>query len=237
MAKKIIDYYDEFSGWYDNERFKGYHAFIDNLEYSCLEPYCTNKKVLEAGCGTGLILQRISKVTSSAYGIDISSGMLDKSIERGLNVQLGSLTEIPFDDDTFDTVYSVKVISHIEDLKKGLFEMARVTKVGGYVIPEFYNKLSIRYIIKLIRPGKKISNTTTDKEVFTKYYTLSEFNKYIPENLTLTKLFGVRIVTVLPGLHKVKLIAIPLSWIENKLAYSPLKYFGGFIVPVYTKKK
>ena len=181
MNNEAITYYDEFSNWYDNNRFIGYHAFIDNLEYSILEPYCAEKNVLEAGCGTGLILQRITAIASYACGIDISPGMLKKSQERGLDVQLGSITNLPFKENTFDTTYSVKVISHVQDLAKALKEMARVTKKGGFVIPEFYNKYSLRYLIKLLRPEKKISENTTDKKVFTQYYSMSSFAKFVPE--------------------------------------------------------
>ena len=49
------DYYDEFAAGYENERHHGYHALIDRLELAAVRPYALQKRVLEAGCGTGMI--------------------------------------------------------------------------------------------------------------------------------------------------------------------------------------
>ena len=53
-------YYDEFSNWYERDRGHGYHALIDDLEVEIATPYARDGRVLEVGCGTGLILSRLA---------------------------------------------------------------------------------------------------------------------------------------------------------------------------------
>ena len=141
-------YYDDFSTGYENERGRGYHGLIDDLEVEAVRDYVRGKRVLEVGCGTGLILERLAKYADEAVGIDLSPGMLDKARERGLTVEEASATDLPFDDESFDVVCSFKVLAHVPDIEKALVEIARVTRPGGYMFLEFYNPFSLRYVAK-----------------------------------------------------------------------------------------
>jgi len=131
------DYYDEFAAAYEARRRPndphGYHALIDDLEIEIVERYAKDKTVLECGCGTGLLLERIAHFAKRAQGIDLSPGMLDKARARGLDVREASVTSIPFPDASFDVACSFKVLAHVEDIRRALSEMARVTKPGGVV--------------------------------------------------------------------------------------------------------
>src|SRR5262245_18809063 len=95
-------YYDEFSASYERHRrpnhADGYHALIDDLEVELCERYGRNNDVLECGCGTGLILDRIAAFARRAAGIDLSPGMLSVASDRGLDVREGSVTDLPFRD-------------------------------------------------------------------------------------------------------------------------------------------
>ena len=79
-------YYDEFADWYERDRHRGYHRMLDDLEVETVKRYGAGTDVLEAGCGTGLILHRTAEFARSAVGIDLSSGMLKRARERGLDV-------------------------------------------------------------------------------------------------------------------------------------------------------
>src|SRR5690606_39017711 len=106
--------------------------------------YGTGKDVLECGCGTGLILERIARFARSASGIDLSPGMLEVAKRRGLDVQEGSITSLPFPDASFDVTCSFKVLAHVPDIGRALAEMARVTRPSGVILAEFYNPWSLR---------------------------------------------------------------------------------------------
>ena len=88
-------YYDDFAGWYERERHLPYHRMLDDLEVEIVARYAEDKQVLEVGCGTGLILDRVAHFARSACGIDLSGGMLARAAARGLAVAQASATELP----------------------------------------------------------------------------------------------------------------------------------------------
>ncbi|MGE3674123.1 MAG: class I SAM-dependent methyltransferase, partial [Polyangiaceae bacterium] len=157
-------YYDAFSKRYEALRGTndpgGYHELLDELEASFVERFATGRDVLEVGCGTGLVLSRIARFAKHAQGLDLSPGMLEKAKERGLDVTLGSATDLPFPDASFDVTCSFKVLAHVPDLEKALSEMARVTRPGGMVLAELYNPNSFRGVVKRYDPAREIAQKT-----------------------------------------------------------------------------
>ncbi len=127
-------YYIDFSKWYENERHHGYHAMLDRLELDILLPLAENRDILEVGCGTGLIMRGLEDTAKSMVGLDISPGMLEEARRRGFNVVEGNAEELPFEDESFDLVYSYKVLAHVPGIEKALREMARVLRPGAHMV-------------------------------------------------------------------------------------------------------
>ncbi len=89
--------------------------------------------ILDAGCGTGLMLQQMQDL-GHAEGVDIADEALDFCRKRGLdNVRRADLLQLPFAEDTFDVVTALDVLEHLDDDAGGLREMRRVLKPGGRV--------------------------------------------------------------------------------------------------------
>lgn len=235
MQKSNRDYYDEFANWYEKERHFGYHAMIDDLEMGTIEPYLDNARVLEVGCGTGLLLHRAAQRAEHAVGIDISAGMLQKAVERGLDAVQADATALPFDDNTFDLVYSFKVLAHVQDIQKALEEISRVTRRGGHMILEFYNPWSVRYLAKRLGGPQKISNATKESAVYTRWDNALDLERRMPENVRVVDYAGVRVFTPAAMAHKVPVLGGVLRKMEFAARDSMLKYFGGFLVVIAQK--
>ena len=230
-------YYDEFAGWYERERGRGYHQMLDDLEVALVERYGRGGDVLEAGCGTGLILERIAGFARSARGIDLSGGMLARAHARGLEVAQASVTALPYRDDSFDVVCSFKVLAHVSEIETALGEMARVTRPGGHVLAEFYNTRSLRYLVKRLKPPTAISEGSDDEAVFTRYDSAARFRSYLPSSLEWQTVRGVRIATPVAALHRVPLVGPFLGGVERALADAPVaRGFGGFLIAVARKR-
>lgn len=225
-------YYDDFSSHYDRGRDRGYHALVDDLEMSVVEPYARDRRVLEAGCGTGLMLARIEAVASRAVGVDLSSGMLARARDRGLTVVQGSITALPFADASFDTVCSFKVLAHVPDIDLALRELARVTRPGGHLVLEFYNRWSLRYLARAIAGARRIGASHDESDIPTRWDTPREIVGRLPRELSAIEIRGVRVVTPAAAVHRVGPISAIVGAAERLALDSPLRWFGGFLVVV-----
>jgi SAM-dependent methyltransferase len=93
--------------------------------------------VLDAGCGTGGLLRSLARAESSwrLQGLDFSELACELARERtGVAVTLGSVTELPFADATFDAVVSCDVLCQVEQPERALAEFRRVLRPGGAVM-------------------------------------------------------------------------------------------------------
>ena len=224
-------YYDDFAEWYERERHGGYHAMIDQLQTDLIKTHCVGKDILEIGCGTGMILKEIHPIAQKAKGIDISPGMLEQAKQRGLDVIEGSATDLPFNDASFDVVYSFKVLAHVEDIRKAMEEVSRVLKPGGIAALEFYNPRSIRGLIKKLKSPTAVSSQTNDEEVYTRYDTFSDIKSYLPSTLRVSQVHGVRVFTPAAFFHRLPVIGSTLRRLEWKARdHSFWSRFGGFMV-------
>jgi ubiquinone/menaquinone biosynthesis C-methylase UbiE len=232
-------YYDEFSAAYEAHRrpnqADGYHALIDDLEVELVRRYGEGKDVLECGCGTGLLLERFASFARAAKGIDLSPGMLSQALARGLDAVEGSVTQLPFDDASFDVTCSFKVLAHVPDIAKALAEMARVTRHGGVMLCEFYNPLSLRALAKRLGPAGKISAFTKESAVYTRFDAPWIIPRILPPGTRVETMRGVRIVTPSAAVYRVPVVKDLFRAAELRLADSPLGYFGGFYVAVIRK--
>ncbi|MCD4811328.1 class I SAM-dependent methyltransferase [bacterium] len=92
--------------------------------------------VLEIGSGTGFQLKFLKRHAKCAVGIDIKSSIFrENQIE---NIIEYDGRNIPFDDSSFDMVFSSNVLEHIRDIDGFLVEMKRVLKddgLGVHIMP------------------------------------------------------------------------------------------------------
>jgi SAM-dependent methyltransferase len=192
--------------------------------------------VLEAGCGSGLVLERLAREASLACGFDLSSGMVRQAQERGLRVLLGNITGIPFADGSFDVVCSFKVLAHVPEVGRAISELARVTAPGGRLLLEFYNPWSLRYLAKRLSGPGRISDARTEADVFTRWDSPAAVRQLLAPRLELEGFRGVRVFTPAAFVHRVPLLAGAMAALERLALDSPLGNFGGFLIAVARKR-
>lgn len=233
-------YYDAFSTDYERERGQndpgGYHELLDELEAGFVRRFGQSKDVLEVGCGTGLVLQRIREFAQRARGVDLSPGMLEKAKQRGLDVTLGSATALPFDANQFDVTCSFKVLAHVPEIEKALAEMARVTRPGGMVLAEFYNPFSLRGLAKRLGPAGAIAPGKNEHDVYTRFDSPARARELTPPGCVFVGARGVRITIPSAKLMKHPLGRSLFRAAEHALCDSPLKRLAGFYVAAYEKR-
>lgn len=100
------------------------------------------KKILEAGCGRGLISAEIAGHGAEVYLIDISAEALQIAERFFSSINLdaffihGDILDMPFGDSTFDVVWNAGVMEHFEDhlRVRAVRSIARAIKPGGFFI-------------------------------------------------------------------------------------------------------
>lgn len=93
---------------------------------------------IEIGCGDGMIGYSLSNSGKHVTAIDISSYRFDKRArEAGVKFFEMDASQLEFDNECFDFVFSFDAYEHVSDPKKVLSEALRVLKKGGHLYFEF----------------------------------------------------------------------------------------------------
>ena len=93
------------------------------------------EKILDIGCGTGLIGEQIKNKGNDVYGIDISKGAVANAKKRGVKAKAGDTNrEIPFKNNYFDGIILGEIIEHIMDTDDFLKKIKKKLKKKGYII-------------------------------------------------------------------------------------------------------
>jgi ubiquinone/menaquinone biosynthesis C-methylase UbiE len=93
-------------------------------------------RILDAGCGTGALLDRLKNQTGvELFGLDYSGQALAYTRGRGhVRLVQGDLTRLPFPDGTFDVITALDVVEHIREDERALREAHRVLRSGGVLL-------------------------------------------------------------------------------------------------------
>lgn len=104
------------------------------LEYLDIK---SSDKVLDAGCGEGFYVMLLAELYGcQIVGLDNDPEILNRAKKwigekEGIKFIVGDVTELPFENESFDKIILSEVLEHIPDDKKALAEVYRALKPGG----------------------------------------------------------------------------------------------------------
>lgn len=139
-------FYDRIAGLYDiTFKFNGYSRSLEKYLEEHLPPLPAQARVLDAGCGTGLLTLALLKVLDQPLritAIDLSSSSLataqravleNSGRTQSVRFAQANLLQLPFADDSFDLIMTSGVLEYVP-LSEGFGELARVIRPGGYML-------------------------------------------------------------------------------------------------------
>lgn len=173
IKKDIKNYWEDKlpQTWYSKKtpNSKEWFAELESERYAKHFPYLCNdaefdkhpnKKVLEIGVGVGSDLVQFAKSKSIVSGIDLTENAIKTTKLnfdlRGLryeSLQSADAEALPFDDNTFDIVYSFGVLHHTDNTQKAIDEVYRVLKPGGKAIIMLYANGISHYLKRVLYYG------------------------------------------------------------------------------------
>lgn len=90
--------------------------------------------VLEVGAGDGYCVSLLKKRGFNVTATEISKIRLKRMKQSGIDAQWANVNELPFPDNSFDTVIVGEVLEHLDSMAKGLTEAERVCRPDGKII-------------------------------------------------------------------------------------------------------
>lgn len=139
----VKDTYNKISENFSHTRYKIWHdteIFLNDLP--------SNSSVLEVGCGNGKNMMYRQDLNFT--GIDNSEKLVEICKKKNLNVSLHCMTNLPFENKSFDYTICIASLHHLETFDRrriALNEMIRVTKKK--ILITLWNSVS-----KSIQPTK-----------------------------------------------------------------------------------
>lgn len=137
--------------FFDGERLYGYGGFQyfprfwqpvipDFVEHFHLTQH---SKILDVGCAKGFMLYDFTQLVPGieVQGLDISDYAVENAKpEVKDKLQVGSAVSLPYDDDSFDAVFSINTVHNLEldDCAKALQEIMRVSKGKAFITVDAY---------------------------------------------------------------------------------------------------
>jgi ubiquinone/menaquinone biosynthesis C-methylase UbiE len=153
MTVNALNSAQTFESWardyYEPSAIRHYDRLIARM-LKWLQPP-PGSEILDAGCGTGVHSIRAAQCGYRVRAIDVSTVALRRARQLALEANLSDaiefqsadLTRLPFDDQSFQTIFSWGVVIHIEDMEQALRELARVLKPGGRLALQITNRAAL----------------------------------------------------------------------------------------------
>lgn len=134
-TQRVQSHYDDIADVYDqryDHRDRG-RQYYDHIAEAVMNQIGTGKEILDIGCGTGLFIRRYLRNGGKVTGVDISSGMIKRAAPLFPESQfvVGTAEELPFSDNSFDSISSLLAFSYLTNPLKTLGDCIRVLRPGG----------------------------------------------------------------------------------------------------------
>jgi SAM-dependent methyltransferase len=156
-----------------------YFAQVEKRRYE-LEPFIATyadfagsrgKRVLEIGVGLGTDFMRFARAGANVTGVDLTQHSIDLVTRRlaleGLDgeVRVADAEALPFEDNSFDRVYSWGVLMVTPDTPRAVAEALRVLRPGGELCAMVYSRRSwvafglwARYALIVGKPWRSLAD-------------------------------------------------------------------------------
>ena len=148
QGRSVKDFFSSTASRYFDERYRGSARRVETYSYFERKNYILNMlddnggRVLDVGCGPGILTADLLRKAYEVWGIDLSPNMVQEGrrtlegnpLGTNAHFAVGNIERLAFPDGHFDAVICSGILSYLEDPAIGLGEVYRVLKPGGIAI-------------------------------------------------------------------------------------------------------
>lgn len=173
--------------WWDPaSEFKPLHE-INPLRLDWIDSTATiaGKRVLDVGCGGGILAEGMASRGANVSGIDLSEKALSVArlhlFESGLSVDYQFVSAEAFADthpDSFDVVTCMEMLEHVPDPASTIKACARMVKPGGHVFFSTLNRNLKSYLLAVIGAEYVLKLLPKGTHEYAKFIRPSELARY-----------------------------------------------------------
>ena len=191
--------------WWDvNGKFKPLHMFNPiRIEYITenikrhfqinedLPDYLTGLKILDVGCGGGLISEPMSRLGATVTGIDASEKNIQvakmHSEENGLNINyITTSPENLKDIEKYDVILNLEIVEHVDDVELYIKSCGKLLKKNGLMFTATLNRSLTSYIKAIIGAEYILRWLPIGTHDWNKFLKPEELEKYLSKEKLLS---------------------------------------------------
>jgi 2-polyprenyl-6-hydroxyphenyl methylase / 3-demethylubiquinone-9 3-methyltransferase len=125
-------------------------------------------KILDIGCGGGLLTSALAKQGHEVFGIDPSASSIEIAKGRAahVNYTVGNGQQLPFEGHSFDAVCAMDLLEHVENPEKIISEASRVLKEGGLFFFHTFNRTLLSWLFAVKGVEWCVANTPKQMHLY-----------------------------------------------------------------------
>lgn len=171
---------------WDASLYKTKGNFVTNYGESLIELLKPqkNETILDLGCGTGRLTQKISEKADDVYGVDLSESMLVDAQKTYPNIKFKACDaqrNIDFDDNFFDAIFSNAALHWMTDANSVIKNANRILKPKGRFVFEMGGYGNISNLLNSINQVAK-DYLVEDYKIKNYYPSISEYSNLLENN-------------------------------------------------------
>jgi len=185
-AHEIHKFGSQAERWWDPQgEFKTLHE-VNPLRLRFIQEHADlqGKKVVDVGCGGGILTEGLARLGAEALGIDLSEDLIDiadlHSLESGVNAQYQKISAEALAEQqpqNFDHVTCMEMLEHVPDPGSIINACSKMVKPGGMVFFSTLNRVPKAYLLAILAAEhllKMVPKGTHDYKTFIKPSELSQ---------------------------------------------------------------
>jgi 2-polyprenyl-6-hydroxyphenyl methylase/3-demethylubiquinone-9 3-methyltransferase len=166
--------------WWDPEgEFKTLHQ-VNPLRIEFIKRYAglQGQRVVDVGCGGGILTEGLAKQGAVALGIDLSQDLIDiadlHGLESGVSAEYQKISVEQLAQEqaeSFDHVTCMEMLEHVPDPGSVIASCTRLVKPGGFVFFSTLNRVPKSYLLAIVAAEfllKMVPKGTHDYKTFIK---------------------------------------------------------------------